>query len=785
MKTIFCAALIAFSMSNAMATGTGPGTGNNAGDLRGTPSKVAVNYAKRALQGFDMRVWISNQMTLGLQAWDCPSGNCIPEDPHYGLEYPAGSGVEHLYGGGPWIGGKVDGARRVSEGYNGNDGSKYIRPDPRHPLRELIWRTSVRDSLTEPNRRGCDDDNDGLIDEDDLDGLDNDGDWVLATDDIGADGVADIDEVGCKGGYDAATNPDPAFDNYNRSQTDLCHPDANGSFRRQDDPDAYTENNGIPDHGEPHVDEDYAAISDRDLYCSARDDNDVVAGHFPMGVKVVQKCYSWAGNETNAIIPFDYFFINTSNKTITDVWVGFFIDMDVGPVSVPNYPGNNFSCFFDSLLTAYIHNPIDRGSTPLGITVINTPRPLSELKFVYQWFNFTTRVIPSQDDSTLYSWMSGEPFPNDLIATCESPTSPSDTRFLLSFGPFDTFDPGDTLQISIALVGGEGVDDGPNNLKENAEKAIKLFKRGLVQPVVPPSPSLKHTEGAQSVTLEWGGSVGPIDPLQTWDDSNKLAQQFPPDHWRRINPPCDEEDATVGCSSGHTCDSLGNVPGGRTFEGYRLYRSEDPGDTPERTSFTLIKEYDIAGDGFGYDIGLDSVYVDSSLVRGKRYWYSVTSFGIPDVAIVERPSESGGVTYDSLFSPSPESPFDENLIRVDLGFSASDELDKVMVVPNPYRVDHDYTYESGGWEGRGREWDETKRLIKFIHLPRRCTIRVFSLTGDQIATIEYEAPASQPDLGEVEWNLLSESNRALASGVYVYTVESNLGRQVGKFVLIR
>ncbi len=33
-------------------------------------SKTAVNYAKHAVQGFDMRVWISNQMTIGLQAFD-------------------------------------------------------------------------------------------------------------------------------------------------------------------------------------------------------------------------------------------------------------------------------------------------------------------------------------------------------------------------------------------------------------------------------------------------------------------------------------------------------------------------------------------------------------------------------------------------------------------------------------------------------------------------------------------------------------------------------------------
>ncbi len=754
-------------------------------DHRHSTAKPAVTYAKRALQGYDMRVWISNQMTMGLQAWDCQTGGCIPENPKYGLEYPAGSGIEHLYGGGPWIGGKVDGARRVSEGYNGNNGEKYFRPDPRHPLRERIWRTSVADSVTEPNRRGCDDDGDGLTDEDDLDGLDNDGDWVQATDDVGSDGIADINETGCLGGYDAAANPDPAFDNYDRSGTDRCHPDAGGNLRRKDDPDAYTEKNGVPDHGEPHVDEDYAAISDNDLYCSARDDNDVPAGHFPMGIKVIQKSYAWAGNYANAVIPFDYYFINTSNKTITDVYVGFFIDMDVGPVATGDYANRNFACYFDSLLTAYIHNPIDRGSTPLGISVIATPRPLSELKFIFQWFNFTTRQIPNQDDSTLYSWMSGEPFPGNLIAPCESPTSPSDTRFLFSFGPFESFPPGDTLKISIALVGGEGVDDGPNNLKSNAEQAVKLFRRGFVQPVIPPSPSLKHTEGFQSVKLEWGGSVGPIDPLQTWDDSNKLAERFPPDHWRRVNPPCDDPGLNPGCSTGHTCDSLGMVPGGRTFEGYRLYRSEDPGDTPERSSFTMIRQFDIPDDGFAYDVGLDSAYVDSPLVRGKRYWYAVTSFGIPDIAVVERPGPSGGITRDTLYSESPESAFSENLLRVDLAFSASDKLDEVIVVPNPYRVDQDYTFENGGWEGRGRDWDETKRLIKFIHLPRKCTIRVFSLTGDQITTLEYEAPAGQPDKGELEWNLLSSSNRALASGIYVYTVESQYGRQVGKFVLIR
>jgi hypothetical protein len=771
--------IVAVSLSpTGITTAMGEGKGRD----RNGSSKTAVNYAKHAVQGFDMRVWISNQMSIGLEAFD---GGFIPAglEPRYGLEYPAGSGIEHVYGAGPMIGGIVDGTRRVSHGYG--DGGKNLRPDMNHPLRELIWQTSVRDSVTQPNRRGCDDDGDGAVDEDDLDGLDNDGDWNVAIDDVGSDGIPDVMETGCRGGYDSSANPDPAFDNYLRSGTDWCHPDANGNYRRKDDPDLYTENNGIPDHGEPNVDEDYAAFSDNDLYCSARDDNDVVGGHYPMGLKVIQKCFAWADNYANAIIPFDYYFINTSNKSIRDVYIGFFADLDVGPANKAEYYNRNYSCYFDSLMTAYVHNPIDRGSTPIGITALGTPKPLSELKFIYQWFNFTTRTIPGWDDSTLYSWISGEPFPENLIATCESPTTPSDTRFIFSFGPFEELAPGDTLKISVALVAGEGIENGPNNLKENAKKAVKLFRQGYVQPVVPPSPSMRHTEGFQSVTLEWGGNVGPINPLETWDDSNKYVEGFPPDHWRRINPPCDNSGGPGGCASGNACDSAGNGRGGRIFEGYRLYRSEDPGDEPQLSTFTMIREFDIAGDGLGFDLGLDSVYVDSPLVRGKRYWYSVTSFGIPNIAIVERASASGGVVRDTLYSPSPESPLIENRIRVDLGFSASTGPDQVLVVPNPYRVDEDYTYESGGWEGRGREWNETKRMVKFIHLPDRCTIRVFSLSGDIVATLEYEAPPDQPDKGEMEWNLLSESNRALASGVYVFSVESQFGRQIGKFALIR
>lgn len=772
------------------------------------PLKTSVNWAKRAVQGYNMQVWLSNQMAMGLQAWDAGDGEQIPIPPPFGLEYPVGSLVEHVYGAGPWIGGIVNGSRRVSEGYNGSSANKYILPDANRPLRERIW---VSDASTpnldlnfDPprvlevpaNQRGCDDDNDGAIDEDELDGLDNDRDWVQARDDVGSDGEPDSMEIGCKGPYDASSNRDPAFDNYEPGNRDLCHPNSSGAFPAKNNRDAYTEKNGIPDHGEPHVDEDYAAFSNNDLYCSA---TDTVAqpGHVPMGIKVIQKSYAWRGNFAEGVLPFDYYFINIGNNIIRDVYVAFFADLDVGPVNKPNYFTRNYACYYDSLRTAYIHNAIDREATPLGITVLNTPKPLEELEYIFSWFDFTTKPTPcNEEDSCLYSQMIGETFGSKIDA-CQSPTTPSDCRFLFSFGKFDEFRPGDTLKISIALVSGEGLEQGANNMKENAEKAIRLFKRGYVPPIIPPSPSLDVTEGFKRAVLKWGGSTGPMNPLEVWDDSNKLAQSFPDTHWRRRNPPCGN--LTTGqCSFGHICtpDSVGGprLPGGRIFEGYRLYRSEFPGETPPASSFTLLREFDMVEDDYGYNIGLDSVFIDSNLVRGKRYWYSVTSFGIPDIAIVERPNPSGtGILRDTLITESAESSVLENMQRVDLSFSASDKLGEVLVVPNPYRVDQDYTFENGGWEGRGRIWDEGKRLVKFIHLPKKCKIRVFTMAGDMVAEMDYVSPmvtnaAGQlvdSNEGELEWNLLSESNRALASGVYVFTVESDFGTQIGKFVLIR
>jgi len=67
-------------------------------------AKPNSNQIQRIKQGFSMKVWMDNRAALGIAAWDI-RGN--PPD-GIGLEYPQNSRIEHMFGGGPWIGAIVD-----------------------------------------------------------------------------------------------------------------------------------------------------------------------------------------------------------------------------------------------------------------------------------------------------------------------------------------------------------------------------------------------------------------------------------------------------------------------------------------------------------------------------------------------------------------------------------------------------------------------------------------------------------------------------------------------------
>jgi hypothetical protein len=733
-------------------------------------NNAPVPFSNAFRQGFSLKIWMGQNLMLGSQAWD---GN-VPADPcgttGLGAVYPPNSCDELLYGAGPVIGGIIDGVPRVSESYNVNTGGGDFTPWVNNP-RNKIWITSATDTTVvvsgyykkHMSKRSVDDDGDGKIDEDELDGEDNDSDWVQLTDDLGSDGLDDQTEKGCKGAYDPVSNPDPAYDNWEPTKRDSCRPDpVTNALPLKRSRDHYTQGNGIPDHGEPHVDEDYAAVSDQDVYLSATDTSSFFPNsHQPMNIKIHQKSYAWKSDEYDGILPIEYEFVNIGNKTIHEVYLGFVVDADIGSQS--GYASNNTVGYFNSYRTAYIANPSEPSSTPLGLTFLSTSKTFDSLKLVFRWFSFDTPCGVTADDN-LYECLS---CPGTPISNCLQPsppqTLPFDAQFIFSVGPYNEMKPGDTLRMTISFISGYTISVGSQSLKTHAEQAIKLWGRGWNPPAVIPSPCLEISQVEEGIKLDWSSTKsGCVNPMEVWDDSNNLIDKYPMDHWRRNNPP-----------PGHT-------RGGRIFEGFRLYRSEDPNGSPE--SFHFMKQYDVV-DGLHFDFGIETTFIDSFARKGNTYWYAVTSFGIPDMTIITRPLATGGFLYDTLYSESYESPLEENKTKYYYSFASSEKLGEVLVVPNPYRGS-EYYVNGDGFEGLERDWTPYKRMVRFIHLPAQAHIRIYTIAGEIVATFRHDEAAGDIS-GQHDFHLFTESGRQLANGIYVYTVESEYGKQIGKFVIAR
>lgn len=517
----------------------------------------------------------------------------------------------------------------------------------------------------------------------------------------------------------------------------------------------------------------FQPISDLDMHCKYADfGNQRVSSHVPLRLEVIQSSYSWNEPYADAIIIVEYRIINKGIKPIDSTFIGFFFEADVGPIYSTNYFQRNFTGYYSNSKLAYVHNPIDRGSTPVGVTILE-PQPRPGLSYSFNWFPGPQTPVP---DFGKYQVMaSGQVREDEYPAV-------SDSRFLFAFGPFFVR-PADTLMIAAAIVSGYSRTRDPRIvMQQNAARALDIYlNQGIKLPAIPPSPPLRVTTGFRRVELDWrwrpgdeipGGDpriYGRQNPEANWDTTNLVARRDPA-RYRGPHPP------------GHPA-GIDTNKGGRNFEAYRIWRSENP-DYPD-DSFTLIKQLDVIETidsvRFQYDTGLEYTFVDSNLVRGKTYVYAVTSVSIPNLAEVRQPD--GTITYEEV--EPLESGYRVNATRVDLPFGASTQLGKVSVVPNPYRTDQNYTLESGGYEGLSAGWDETRRLVKFINLPAVCTIRIFSLSGDLVRTVQHDGGGGEFPDGDEDVALVSESNRALASGIYIFTVESQYGTETGKFVIIR
>lgn len=102
--------------------------------------------------------------------------------------------------------------------------------------------------------------------------------------------------------------------------------------------------------------------------------------------------------------------------------------------------------------------------------------------------------------------------------------------------------------------------------------------------------------------------------------------------------------------------------------------------------------------------------------------------------------------------------------------SASASMANIKVVPDPYIAQYSPMIETG----------QGQSIIEFQNVPDVCTIRIYTLAGDLVQTLQHNALT-----GTARWNLLSSGQQQIASGVYIYHVDSPYGTKLGRFSVIK
>jgi hypothetical protein len=163
-------------------------------------------------------------------------------------------------------------------------------------------------------------------------------------------------------------------------------------------------------------------------------------------------------------------------------------------------------------------------------------------------------------------------------------------------------------------------------------------------------------------------------------------------------------------------------------------------------------------------------YSIDNLLPSVSWYIAVTAFDFGD--------------FETGLAPLESSPL-ANAVEVwpinDADYVAQHES-KVVVYPNPYRGDVDYAmagYEDPGGTG----FVDHERRIHFVNLPRECTIKIYTVSGDRVITLYHPGKNSDAD-SKLTWNLRSQNNELVASGIYLWVVMTEFDTQVGKMVII-
>jgi hypothetical protein len=763
------------------------------------------------------------------------SGFPMAESPS--AQWPAGSGVEYLWGSGLWCGARVSGIPRVT---TANWGQWEFRPgiEPIYTIYNSFEGTRGGNRLPSP---AADDDNDGQIDEDPLNGFDDDG-----------DGQIDEDYAAISNQMFRCTYRDDLPESFANSSEHQ----ALNLFVEQE---SYQwENDRVDDFvGIEFTVYNIGEHTLEDFYLGFFADPDVGARSLPNNYEddLVDVVDATACVKKGAFdIPVKFA-------------MGVAFDKDGDPdADTPS---------LGQLGIMFMGHTTDPGGVkaPPRVTLRS-----------WQAFSGSASFEDGGDptnDEQRYALMDAE-------TSDKAPNAERDYRMLLSAGPF-LVEAGDSLTFQVAFVVGVGRE----GLLENAAQAKLTFDGNwfnldgdigtglnceetlLYDPfndiewqnpcdsLAPPLLISKGEtmwvnndcldEAAANALCKPGAVEGTSDWWCTGVDGkesqiNWLYGSPPPPPNLRLWP-TEGKNVLFWDNFSETIPDVSELI--YDFEGYRIWRADNWNrpfgssveNGPSSDLWMLLAEYDLAN-GLGGDTGLEGMryqpnvdanlmvfytdalmenpniqsarellppvgysvaeadtaiflakaqlglqggkvyyrYEDTRVHTGMHYFYSVTA--MDHLRVLE-----GGVLvgYAEGLSGDPSSGFVYTVPQSASQPTWDYDEEQVYVVPNPASAE-----TMAPWALESNNDDPTGLKVEFRHLPAAvCTIRIYSLAGDLVITIVHDRMedldnGDYASTGTETWDLVSRNGQDVASGVYIFSVEADgFDTRVGKFVVIR
>lgn len=578
------------------------------------------------------------------------------------------------------------------------------------------------------------------------------------------------------------------------------------------------------------------AVSHQDLIAEFTDTNVIVpgtsipiAGHTtPLSLSVKAEAYNWNYAFSDFFVIMNYTVTNVGTSTIDSVYFGLWANTVIRNVNITpaGSGGSSFydkggNGFLDSLYMAYCYD--NSGDVPFTNSYIGQkflgaekngefyhPEISDFFKVHYNaWqFNNTTNPVfflPATEEARYSKMTEGlndnqcwdkdqSQNPNCTSTSIKEQLSQAGNRSdLVSVGPFRSLAPGESIQVTYAIVLAKKNEDGNPTSQNNYTQQKNL------------------RDNANWAQITYNGEDknfnGILDDGEDADGNGKLTRFILP------SPPNIPKTKVV--TGDHKIDiywsnnsesSIDPITREKDFEGYRIYLSQlgfDVTQTPNLANdMKAIADYDMAGNGLFNETGFESIrlanpvtfdgdtttyhyhYTIDKIANGWQYAVSVTAYDRGNEASNLESLESSIISNN--YRAFPGKPVPESITQ-----------DHPFVYPNPY-------YAGAAWEGQSN-FQEQSRKIYFANLPRKCKIRIYTVAGDFIDEIHHDGRYNGSDIrwyqtfgaedaeknvfagGEHAWDMLSSSTQIISRGLYIFTVEDleNNTLYKGKFVIIK